>query len=363
MIKLILKIPYILYQKTKLLNASDAYWERKLKGKTLALDGRQLNPRAQGLFNLQEQLAIPAAKWSKGLMRGGYRKSIELFDGPKAPVKNVEDINIELEGRTLGGRLYNDENLDTAGPCLLYFHGGGFVIGDLETHDGLCRKLALETGQSVLAVDYRLGPESRYPAAMEDALDCWRWLQTNGARHNIDAANMSVAGDSAGAALAILVAAMASKGDLGYLPIAAGLIYPPSPGIETTKSRELLGSEKILLTQELLDWFAGNFMTADARADDTYLGALSNAVSGKMPPSWILTCGFDPLRDDGVHVASKIRELGADVEFQEYEGLYHGFIGASALFPEVDQMVQGMSAFIRKQQAKAIENQAVTAAE
>jgi len=350
MLKLLLKIPYFLYQRHRLIKRSDAYWEQKMQGKLMEIDGRSVNPRAQALFDLQEEFSIPASKWTPALVRAGYLKSVELFDGPKPKIACVEDITIDLPERSLAGRLYRNYEGNETGACLLYFHGGGFVIGDLKSHDGLCRKIAKETGQAVLAVDYRLGPENRYPAAMDDALDCWRWLQTEGARHNIDASKVSVGGDSAGAALAVLVSAVASKGNLGHQPISAALIYPLHMTVETTQSRQLLSGENIVLTQELMDWFSSNFVSDDTLANPEHLNALSNATPGNMPPTWILTCGFDPLRDDGVLVAEEIRKLGAPVKFQEYEGLYHGFIGASALFGEVDEMVKDLSNFVIDQQ-------------
>lgn len=346
---MLLKLPYFLYKRRMLISAGDWYWQKKMAGKTLELDGRKLKPRAQALFDLQAKFAVPVKYWTPENVRAGYLKSVELFDGPKPGVKEVRDISINLPGRDLKARLYDNIPGAEDKPCLLYFHGGGFVIGDLQTHDGLCRRLSRETGQKVLAVDYRLGPEHNFPAAMDDAIDSWVWVQQNAGGLNIDPARVSVAGDSAGAVLALLISAKASQGDMGQIPAAMGLIYPADLTVTSTPSRELLGGENIILTKELMDWFNGNFVSDAMTADHPHMTAVENAVVGNLPPTWILTCGFDPLRDDGKSIAEKLIALKAEVHAIEYADLYHGFIGAAALFAEVDDMVRDLGDFIRKQ--------------
>lgn len=345
---MLMKLPYFLYKRRMLISAGDRYWKSKMRGKTLKLDGRELKPRAQALFDLQALFAVPVKYWTPANVRGGYVKSVELFDGPKPKVAVVQEMTLTLPDRNLQGRLYDNSPSNANKPCLLFFHGGGFVIGDLETHDRLCRRLARYTGQKVLAVDYRLGPENRFPAAMDDALDSYTWLQNNAPSLNIDPARVSVAGDSAGAVLALLVSAKASHGDMGHIPAATGLIYPADLTATTTASRELLGGENIVLTEELINWFNQQFLSDEMSGDHPHMGALDTAVPGNMPPTWILTCGFDPLRDDGKRIEAKLKSLNAEVQAIEYSDLYHGFIGASALFSEVDDMVKSLGDFIKK---------------
>ncbi len=349
-LKMLLKIPGFLITRNKLINRDEDYWRAKLKGKSLQIDGRTLNPKAQVLIDLQSSLAAPVEKWTPAMIRGGYNKSMEFFDGEKMPLSSVEDNTIPLEGRTLRARLYGDYQKGQSKPAMMYFHGGGFVIGGLESHDRLCRKLAIATGQLVIAIDYRLGPESRFPAAFLDAIDSWKWLQENAKDFGVDPKAISVCGDSAGGLLAHLVGAVASKEDIGEKPAALGLIYPVKWGVDDTNSRKVLSKENIVLTQDLLDWFSKNFTSGNDEAFSDLTDAFDNAVAGEMPPAWVLTCGFDPLRDEGEMIAEQLKKLGSSVRHIEYEQLYHGFIGASAIFPEVDKMVDDLSGFVLAQQ-------------
>jgi acetyl esterase/lipase len=354
MLKVLLQIPRFMLARRRLLKASDRYWQKRMSGRALTVDGRTLNPRAQGLIELQASFSVPVSKWTPGMMRGGYRKSIELFDGAKPDVTHVEDMEMVLDGRTLKARVYAPEKGGHAGPCTLFYHGGGFVIGDLNSHDNLCRNLALKTGNTVISVKYRLGPENRFPAAFEDGLDSWSWLQQNAETCNIDPNAVTVAGDSAGAVLALLIAGKAAKGELEGRPCSVTLIYPASTEIEDSGSRKLLSGEQIVLTQELRDWFAENFASDQLAKREDLLRPLDGVVAGSLPPFWILTCGLDPLRDDGVAIKDRLTAMGADVAFQEYSDMYHGFIGASAVFSEVDKMVSDMALFIQNKREQSV---------
>ncbi|WP_169568312.1 alpha/beta hydrolase [Sneathiella limimaris] len=335
------------------MSASDAYWQRKMSGQLLELDGRQFKPRAQALMNLQEMFAVPPQNWTVRNMRGAYRKSVALFDGPKPAVREVRDITLELKGRNLKGRVYDNRPIEDYKPALLFFHGGGFVIGDLETHDGVCRRIARYTGAKVISVAYRLAPEHPFPSGLDDALDSWVWLQEQAENLKVDPTQLYVAGDSAGAVLSLLVTATASKGKIGVQPAATGLIYPADLMVQTSPTRDMLANENIVLTKEILDWFQNQFATDELNENHEYVRALSEAQKGNIGPVWIMTCGFDPLRHEGEGLITKLQALGAEVQHKEYQDLYHGFIGAAALFPEVDEMAEDFAAFLAPLKEKA----------
>ncbi len=280
------------------------------------------------------------------LLRDGFLKSVELFDGPKTELKSVEDIEIKLEGRSLKARIYRNDTDAGLKPGLLFFHGGGFVIGNIDTHDRFCRKIAKQSNHSIISVDYRKGPEHIFPAAFEDAVDCWKWLQENAANHHIDPARISLSGDSAGAAMCLLAATRASKMDTPHQPAGLALIYPPLTSHPDTKSRALLTAEKIVLTQELLDWFNTNFTGGEIDTAHPHMHPFHDVKGENLPRCLVLTCGLDPLRDEGDLIVAKMKEHGAEVVHKEYSDMYHGFITASAVLPQVQTVIEDISSFL-----------------
>lgn len=334
--------------KKKLLTASDAYWRQKIGDRSLVMAGQTLNPRAQGLIELMDSLTVPQKYWTPTLVRGGFDKSVEQFDGAKVPVAKVVDIDMQLTGRSIKARHYSPQETADPRPCIAYFHGGGFVIGGIESYDKFCRKLAVQSQCDVISVNYRLAPEYKYPAALEDAVDSWNWIQAHSNDLHIDPTNVAIAGDSAGAGLALVVSAEMSRKPNARLPVSMGLIYPPLASEVRTNSRNKLGCEKIVLTDELLDWFKGHFLPEGTDYNQPGFRYMEVAEKNRMPPTWILTCGFDPLRDDGHEIARILGDLGAEVSFQEYKDLYHGFITMSGVFPQVSTMIDNLAGFIMR---------------
>jgi acetyl esterase/lipase len=344
--------------RNKLLNGSDAYWRERIGNRSLIVNGQALNPRAQGLITLLDRLSAPQKYWTPKLVRGGFDKSVDLFDGAVMPVAKVVDIDMPLAGRLIRARQYSQDATMEKRPCIMYFHGGGFIIGGIESYDKFCRKLAVQSQCDVLSVDYRLAPEDKFPAAFEDAVESWNWLQENYHDLHIDPTKVAVAGDSAGAGLALVVSAKASRSSDANLPVAMGLIYPPLASEVKTNSRQLLGGEKIVLTNELLDWFKDHFLPAGINYSHPGFGFIETAEKSRMPPTWILTCGFDPLRDDGYEIAEILGDLDAEVSFQEYKDLYHGFITMSGVFPQVSTMIDDLAGFfIRHYQGSEIQRE------
>lgn len=332
----------------KLHKATDSYWRQKIGDRALSVDGRVLNPRAQAMIEFQDRLSVSQKHWTPQLVRKGFEKSVDFFDGKARTIASVEEIEFSKEGRILKMRHYSNDTSASIRACILFYHGGGFVIGSLDGYDNLCRNLASQSNCDVMSVDYRLAPEHEFPAAFDDAIGSWTWIQENFETLNIDPTRVSVAGDSAGAFLALSVATEVSKLETGNRPSAMGLIYPPVFSTEETNSRQLLGNEKIILNRELLEWFMMHFLPENVDYSNERFAVLSEAQDGKMPPTWILTCGFDPLRDDGKIIANALGGLGAEVTFQEYEDLYHGFITQSGIFPQVQAMIDDLGSFFAR---------------
>ncbi len=185
-----------------------------------------------------------------------------------------------------------------------------------------------------------------FPAAYDDAIGCWNWLQENATNLGIDPAKISLSGDSAGAALCLHVAAQATTQPSGYYPAALALIYPPLTSQIDTPSRKLLANEDIVLNKQLLDWFGLHFTGENPDVTHPHWHPFENVKAENLPPCLIFTCGFDPLRDEGQLIADKMAEMGVPVCLKEFSDMYHGFITVSGVFPEVQTVVSDIASFL-----------------
>lgn len=235
-------------------------------------------------------------------------------------------------------------------PALVYYHGGGWVIGDIDTHDVTCRQLAEASGCAVVSVNYRKAPEHRFPAAIDDAYAIAAWLAANGGSLRIDGHRLAVGGDSAGGNLAAAVALMARDA------LKAGrnapsirfqlLIYPATDMTMTHESLDRFG-EGYLLTRAAMEWFIDHYMTGadkrDPRASPLLAGSLEN-----LPPAYVITAGFDPLRDEGFAYARRLAEAGNSVEYVEYGGMVHGFIGMGGVVATANRAIAAAGAALKQ---------------
>src|SRR6185312_8607066 len=221
-------------------------------------------------------------------------------------------------------------------PVLVYFHGGGFVIGDLETHDGLCRQFANEGGFRVIAVDYRRAPEHPFPAAVDDAFAALKWIETHASELGVDANRIAVGGDSAGGALAAVVTQLAkAKGPRVAFQM---LLFPVTQiGRETASLREF--GVGYFLDKQTLDWFFGHYVPAGQDKDDLRVSPLNATEMKGLPPAYVMLGGFDPLHDEGLAYANKLRDAGVAAEVADYSGLVHCFIYMQAVLPQAHEAV------------------------
>ena len=251
--------------------------------------------------------------------RKGFRAMTVDMVRPETmvPVGSVEELTVA--GRP--ARRYQPEG-GGPGPVLVYFHGGGFVIGDLDTHDQVCRRLCRDADVEVLSVDYRLAPEHAYPAGIEDALAAVRWAaeQVGG--------RVAVGGDSAGANLATVCAR-----ELPELVSAQLLIYPTTDPFGSYPSRTE-NAEGYLLDRAAMEWFFRHYISgvADLREDDARLSPLRADLTG-LAPALVVTAEFDPLRDEGEAYAAKLAEAGVKVDAARYDGMVHGFVDMGPVSP------------------------------
>lgn len=221
------------------------------------------------------------------------------------------------------GRLYVPTGATTPGPLLLWFHGGGFIFGDLDTHDPACRFLAERSGVAVLSVDYRLAPEDPYPAAHDDCEATFRWVVEHAAELGADADRIGVGGDSAGGTLAASVAIAAAREGL---PLAFQLLlYPGTDWRGGTESRALY-HRRLVLTQEFMDAAHAAYLPDEGLASDPRVSPLLAELPIGLAPAYVVTAGFDPLRDEGEAYARKLAEAGVRLEVRRFPGQVHGFM-------------------------------------
>lgn len=290
------------------------------------VDGQTLEPEIQLALSLLERRGAPPLETlTPAEAREAYRRQVEVSNGPPVPVGVVRDLEVDGAAGPLPARHYTPAENGGPGPLILFFHGGGFVLGDLETHDAPCRLICRHTGAHVLSVEYRLAPEHPFPAAVEDGRAALRWAFANAAGLGAEAARVAVAGDSAGGNVAAVAAWLASR-DGGPVPVLQALIYPATDVAELSRSHDLFGGG-FLLTRELMDWFTALYV-ADADPADPRLSILRAEGLGSVPPALIVTAGFDPLRDEGEAYAEALRAAGAPVVLRRFPGLVHGFCNA-----------------------------------
>jgi acetyl esterase len=254
--------------------------------------------------------------------------------GPKdIPIGKVAAVAIPAPHGEIAARNYAPvASGGEALPTLVFFHGGGWVIGNVDTHDGLCRMLANGSGCRVISVEYRLSPEAKYPAAVEDAMTAIEWIETNAAQLGVDANRLAVGGDSAGGDLAAVVAQQAKK--KGAPKLAYQMLFFPVTqiGEETTSLREY--AEGYFLERKTLDWFYAHYLPTDADRKDPRISPLAAQDVSGLPPAYIMLAGFDPLHDEGLAYAQKLRAAGVDVTVADFPDMVHDFIYLQAVLPQ-----------------------------
>jgi len=274
--------------------------------------------------------------------RRTYGAAAEILDLPRATLARVEDLQIaSSDGAMLTARLY--ANSRERLPVMLYLHGGGFTIGSLETHDSLCRQLALRSGAAVLALDYRLAPEYRFPTAVDDAWAVMHWLAEHGASIGLDSARLAVGGDSAGGTLAAACAIRAR--DIGLALRLQVLITPGTTAhADTPSHREF--AHGYLLEAEDIAWFFDQYIDHSQRSDWRFAPLEAEALDD-LAPACVVLAECDPLVDEGLAYADRLRAAGVPVELELCRGVTHDFIKLGRLLPEAETAQAAIGAALR----------------
>ncbi len=301
---------------------------RRLAGRPIVVDGQTLDPHIQLALKALERTGH--SSWSRHgaeIARREARRAALVNALPIPRVERVSDFSVPGPTGPLAARRYEAPGSRESGPqpALVFFHGGGFVFGDLDTHDELCRMLCWHAQVTVLSVSYRLAPEDPFPAAVDDAIAAFAWVRANAEELGLDPERIAVGGDSAGGSLAAVVCTQTKEAG-GELPAFQLLMYPKTDDAPT-RSLELF-KEGFFLVDEDMTWFVNAYAPADA--DPRAYPMLTPDLSG-LPPAYLVTAGFDPLRDEGESYAAALAEAGVPTALRRHESLIHGFANMTAV--------------------------------
>jgi acetyl esterase len=291
-----------------------------------------LDPQARAVIDLVVESGRPAYHTlSPKDARQLFRETRPASTPTPPRIGGVRDVVTDGGPVAIPLRVYRPADVPDSArlPAYVFFHGGGWVIGDLETHDVLCRQLTAASGAGVVSVDYRLAPEHRFPAAAEDAWAATRWVVAHAAELGLDAGRLAVGGDSAGGNLAAVVALMARDAGGPAIRLQV-LIYPVTDVMRETRTYEDF-AEGYMLTRDSMRWFIGHYLTSSDDARDWRASPLRAPSLAGLPPALVVTAGFDPLRDEGEIYARRLRDAGVMVDHVCYGGMVHGFVGMGKL--------------------------------
>ena len=306
-----------------------------------------LDPDAVAVYKAFQEAGRPAYETLTPPEAREYYMQARLVANPEPPeLLSAEPLAIPAPHGRIPARIYTPKKLrkaDGLAPGLVFFHGGGWVIGNLETHDVVCRKLAHEGEMIVMSVDYRLAPEHRFPAAVEDAVTATKWVAANAKGLGIDASRLVVGGDSAGGNLAAVVSLHARENG----PKLAGqlLVYPATDFSRKHPSHSE-PETSILLTHTVVTWFMNNYL-GDADINDWRASPARARTLADLPPAYVLTAGADPLRDEGDEYAARLKEGGVAVTYRHFPGQFHGFFTMGKLLNQANIAVGEIATWLK----------------
>ncbi|HXC51106.1 MAG TPA: alpha/beta hydrolase [Candidatus Limnocylindrales bacterium] len=316
-----------------------------LAGRPEVRDGQTLDPQLQLLLRLLAAAGLPRLEsMEPAAARKYFEDSAGTLAATSGEMARVTDRKIPTPDGELPLRIYVPRSGKSPHPILVYYHGGGWTIGSLDTHDAVARAFADQAECIVVSVDYRMGPENRFPAAVDDALAAFAWVAEHAAELGGDPDRLAVGGDSAGGNLSAVVAQQTLARGV-RCPDFQLLIYPVTDLGEEAESYELF-ADGFYLTRGSMRWFAGHYAGDGSRIDPRMSPLRAEKLQG-LPSTFLMTAGYDPLRDEGKAYAQKLLDAGVDVEYRNYDSLIHGFISMSGVVREARRAFSDAVAALR----------------
>lgn len=312
------------------------------------LGHRVMDPKAQLVSEFVQSIRIPGYFPPLGELRQQLVKAVEFLDEPGPTLARKEDLLVPGPVAEIPARIYAPAGFGSEVlPVLAYFHGGGWVQGDIKTHDGLCSRLALWSKAMVVSFEYRLAPENKFPAAVEDCCAAYRWLRSHGGEIGADASRVAVGGDSAGGNLAAVVCQEMHRIDV-QLPSFQVLLYPvTNMAFDTLSHSERKEDE--FIPRDRLDWYFRQYLHSNVGREDPRVSPLQTEDLSGQPPALVIFGGFDPLRDDGRSYGEQLNSAGVDVTVHEYPGQIHAFLSLTKAIPQGIDATREVADYIRRQ--------------
>ncbi|UYO42229.1 alpha/beta hydrolase [Rhodopseudomonas palustris] len=309
----------------------------------------KLDPDAAAVYKAFQDAGRPAYETLTADEARAYYSAARLVSNPDpAEMASVRSIAIPGPAGDIPARLYTPNKLrqdEGLAPALVFFHGGGWVIGDLETHDVVCRGIAQDGELLVISVDYRLAPEHKFPAAVDDAIAATRWIADNAKKLGIDPEQLSVGGDSAGGNLSAVVALHAR--DHGGPLLAGQVLIYPATDFSMRHPSHSEPETSVLLTHSVIRWFRDHYLSRAQDADDWRASPARAETLAGLPPAFVITAGADPLRDEGDEYARRLVDAGVPVVHRTYPGQFHGFFTMGKLLPQANVAVREIGDWLK----------------
>jgi acetyl esterase len=269
-----------------------------------------------------------------------------IFSPIPEPVKSITHLTIPTPNGPLLARVFAPEGSASL-PVIVYFHGGGWVIANLDVYEASCRALCNSTQAIVVSVAYRLAPENKYPAAVEDAYNAVQWIFQNASKFHGDSSKIVVCGESAGGNLAA-VTCLKARMENGRMPIAQILIYPVTDGrMQTTSMQEF--TDTLPLYRDMMPWFWNNYLKNDTQKQEVFASPLLADSLKDLPPAFVVTAEFDPLRDEGEEYAKKLLNDGVSVKSKRYKGMVHEFFGLAGAVDGAKECLDDITSWLKEQ--------------
>ncbi|MBR0990301.1 alpha/beta hydrolase [Bradyrhizobium japonicum] len=308
-----------------------------------------LDPDAAAVYRAFQEAGRPAYEALTAPEARAYYAQARFATNPEPPeLARVAQLSIPATQGVIPARLYvpKEPRLhDGLAPALVFFHGGGWVIGDLDSHDVVCRQLADAGALMVISVDYRLAPEHKFPAAADDAIAATQWIAANARELGIDASRLSIGGDSAGGNLTAVVA-LAGR-DAGGPALAGQVLIYPATDFAMTHGSHSEPETSVLLTHSVIRWFRDHYLNGAADIHDWRASPARAQNLAGLPPAYVLTAGADPLRDEGDEYAARLKQAGVSVTTKHYPGQFHGFFTMGKLLPQANVAVGEIGAWLK----------------